>query len=146
MIVIFLGEYVHNIDVKQRVIVPSKFRDQLGTSFVITRGYDECVFIYDMSEWEELVNKIKSLPKGDPSVRKFERFFIGGASILEIDSQGRVVLPKNLKEYAKIEKEVVFLGVSNRIELWAKDKWDIYNDEENFVDDNLAEKMALFGI
>ncbi len=144
--VIFLGEYNHNIDSKQRVIVPSKFREGLGTSFVITKGYDECIFIYDLEEWEVLVNKVKSLPKGDPTVRKFERFFIGGASILEIDSQGRVVLPKTLKDYAKIEKEVVFLGVSNRIELWSKVAWDKYNDEENFVDDSLAEKMAQLGI
>ncbi len=144
--VIFLGEYNHNIDSKQRVIVPSKFREGLGASFVITKGYDECIFIYDLEEWEVLVNKVKSLPKGDPTVRKFERFFIGGASILEIDSQGRVVLPKTLKDYAKIEKEVVFLGVSNRIELWSKSAWDKYNDEENFVDDTLAEKMAQLGI
>ncbi len=146
VVTIFLGEYNHNIDTKQRVIVPSKFRDELGTSFVITKGYDECVFIYDLNEWEVLVNKVKALPKGDPSVRKFERFFIGGASILDVDSQGRVVIPKTIKEYAKIEKEVVFLGVSNRIELWSKELWDKYNDEENFVDDSLAEKMALLGI
>ncbi len=144
--IIFLGEYKHNIDAKQRVIIPSKFRDDLGTSFVITKGYDECVFIYDLTEWTELVNKVKALPKGDPNVRKFERFFIGGASILEVDSQGRVVIPKTLKEYAKIEKEVVFVGLSNRIELWDKDKWDTYNDNENFVDDNIAESMALLGI
>lgn len=146
MDIIFLGEYKHNIDQKQRVIIPSKFRDALGTSFVITKGYDTCVFLYDMVEWKELVDKVKTLPKGDPQVRKFERFFIGGASILEIDTQGRVVLPKALKDYANIEKEVVFLGVSNRIEIWSKENWDKYNIEENFVDDNLAEKMALLGI
>ncbi len=146
VITIFLGEYNHNIDTKQRVIVPAKFREGLGESFVITKGYDECIFIYDMTEWQTLVDKVKTLPKGDPSVRKFERFFIGGASMLELDSQGRVVLPKILKDYAKIEKSVVFLGVSNRIELWSKEIWDKYNVEENFVDDTLAEKMALLGI
>lgn len=146
MIVIFLGEYKHNIDSKQRVIIPAKFREKLGTSFVITKGYDKCVFVYDLEEWQILVNKVKELPKGDPSVRKFERFFIGGASLLDIDNQGRVVLPKAIKEYANIEKEVVFLGVSNRIELWSKELWDTYNDEENFIDESLAEKMAQLGI
>lgn len=89
---------------------------------------------------------MKKLPKGDASVRKFERFFIGGACELDIDVQGRCVIPKALKEYANIEKEVVFLGVSNRIEIWSAKNWDIYNKEENFLDDSLAEKMALLGI
>ncbi len=126
--------------------MPSKFREDLGANFVITKGYDECVFIYDLTEWQVLVDKVKALPKGDPAVRKFERFFIGGASILEVDTQGRVIIPKILKEYAKIEKEVVFVGLSNRIELWSKEAWDDYNDNENFIDSDIAKSMADLGI
>lgn len=142
----FLGEFNHNLDSKFRVIVPVKFREDLGESFVITKGYDRCLFIYHLDEWQELLNKIKVLPKSDPFIRRFERLFIGGASVLEPDNQGRVLVPQNLRIYGEIEKELVFVGVSNRIEVWSQEKWNTYNNDSNYLDDELAIKMAELGI
>ncbi len=142
----FLGEYQHNLDSKSRMIIPSKYREMLGESFVITKGYDKCAFLYDMEEWTLLLDKLKVLPKSDPQIRRFERLFIGGATQVTPDGQGRVLFPQNLREYGQVYKAIVFVGVSNRIEIWAKEKWDEYNDESNYLDDNLAMKMAELGI
>ncbi len=142
----FLGEYQHNLDSKSRMIIPSKYRDMLGESFVITKGYDKCAFLYDMNEWNLLLEKLKALPKSDPEIRRFERLFIGGATQASPDGQGRVVFPQNLREYGEVTKAIVFVGVSNRIEIWAKEKWDEYNDDTNYLDNNLAIKMAELGI
>ncbi len=141
----FLGEYNHNIDKKGRIIIPSKIRDNLTASFVITKGLDNCLFLYNADEWQILTDKVKALPVTDASVRKFVRFFFGGACEMELDGQGRVLLPSNLREYATLEKELVTVGVSNRVEIWSKEKYDEYCDVNTF-DEDLAEKMASLGI
>lgn len=142
----FMGEYQHNIDSKGRLIVPAKFREGLGTVFVITKGLDNCLFVYTNDEWKVFEEKIKKLPLTNKDVRKFVRFFFSGAIECETDNQGRVMIPQNLREYAGIKKEVISIGVSNRIEIWSKENWVEYNDEENFIDGQLAEKMTELGI
>ncbi len=142
----FMGEYQHNIDSKGRVIVPSKFRDDLGSKFVVTRGLDSCLFIYSQEIWIGIVEKLKSLPWTNPDVRKFARFFTAGAIECELDNQGRIVIPQNLREHAKLEKTIVSIGVVDRVEIWNKENWDNYNNDENFAENELAEKMAELGI
>ncbi len=146
VISVFLGEYQHTIDAKNRIVLPSKFRDGLGQHFVVTKGLDNCLFVYAMPEWEALHDKVKSLPVTDENVRRFVRFFFGGAMDVEPDSQGRVMIPANLREYAEIKKEIVSIGVSNRIEIWSKENWNAYNNDSNTIDNELAEKMAQLGI
>ncbi|GIN74381.1 transcriptional regulator MraZ [Bacillus sp. J14TS2] len=142
----FMGEYQHNIDTKGRLIVPSKFRDSLGESFVITRGLDQCLFGYPLNEWRQLEEKLKTLPMTKKDARAFTRFFFSGAIECEIDKQGRINLPTTLIGYAKLEKECVVLGVSNRIEIWNKGIWEEYftESEESFAE--IAENMIDFDI
>lgn len=142
----FLGEYQHMIDAKCRLIMPAKFREELGERFVITKGLDKCLFVYTDLEWQALHDKVKLLPVTDEAVRRFVRFFFGGATESLPDGQGRVMLPVNLREYADIKKDIVSIGVSNRIEIWSKENWQSYNDMSNSIDNELAEKMALLGI
>lgn len=141
----FLGEYNHTIDKKGRIIVPSKIRENLTDSFVVTRGLDNCLFIYNDDEWKLLHDKLKELPITDQSVRRFVRFFFGGAVELTLDSQGRILLPQNLREFASLDKDITTIGVSNRVEIWAKESFETYN-EDNTFDNILADKMASFGI
>lgn len=123
----FLGEYQHSLDIKARLIVPAKFREELGAKFVATKGFDQCIFLYPMAEWKIIENKIRSLPLAKPEVLKFTRVFFSGASELEIDKQGRIVLPQNLREYANIEKELIIIGVGSRVEIWSNETWASYN-------------------
>lgn len=142
----FMGEYQHNIDTKGRLIVPAKFRDSLGESFVITRGLDQCLFGYPLDEWRQLEEKLKTLPMTKKDARAFTRFFFSGAIECEIDKQGRINLPTTLIGYAKLEKECVVLGVSSRIEIWNKGIWEEYftESEESFAE--IAENMIDFDI
>lgn len=142
----FLGEYRHSVDDKGRIKMPSKFRDGLAGSFIVTKGLDRCLFVYESSEWEKINEKVKSLPVTDANIRRFVRFFFGGACEVEPDGQDRSLIPQNLREYAGITKDIVTVGVSNRIEIWSKDNWDDYSGDMNYVDEQLAEKMAEFGI
>ncbi|MCR4923526.1 MAG: division/cell wall cluster transcriptional repressor MraZ [Lachnospiraceae bacterium] len=138
----FIGEYNHTIDAKGRIIVPSKFRDQLGESFVISKGLDGCLYIYPGAEWESFLEKLKTLPSSKDS-RKIVRFFTAGADEAEIDKQGRVLIKNELREHAKLEKDVVLAGTLNRIEIWSKAMYDSENDDD--IDD-IAEKMADYGL
>lgn len=142
----FMGEFQHNIDTKGRIIVPSKFREGLGDSFVVTRGLDKCLFAYPMDEWKNLEEKLKKLPLTKKDARAFTRFFFSGAVECEVDKQGRINLPQPLRNYAVLEKECVVIGVSDRIEIWANDKWeDYFNDsEESFAE--IAENLMDFDI
>jgi MraZ protein len=142
----FLGEFQHNVDIKGRMIVPARFREELGERFIVTKGLDKCLFVFPMKEWAVFENKVKDLPISDPSVRKFVRFFFGGAFEAETDNQGRVVLPVNLREYAGIQKEIITVGVAGKIELWSKENWIAYSGDEDLVDNEVATKMAEFGI
>lgn len=146
MLVMFMGEYQHNLDSKGRIIIPAKFREELGKSFVITKGLDKCLVIYTMEEWKKFEEKMKNFPITDEGVRRFFRFLFSGACEFEPDQQGRIMIPQNLKKYANISKEVVSIGIVNKIEIWNKDNWEVYNNEDNFIDNELAIKMAELGI
>lgn len=134
------------MDAKGRVIIPSKFREGLGEKFIVTKGLDNCLFAYSSEEWSNLETKLKSLPFTDKDVRAFVRFFFAGASECEMDKQGRILLPQNLREYAGLEKDVYVIGVSTRVEIWDKTKWEDYSGDENMSAENIAEKMAMLGI
>lgn len=142
----FIGEYQHSIDTKGRIIIPSKFREDLGEGFVLTKGLDQCLFIYSYKEWKVFENKLSTLPLTSKDARAFIRFFFAGATECEFDKQGRIIIPANLREYGDINKEAVVIGVSNRLEIWSKDRWLDYNQDENLSYDAIAEKMSFLGI
>lgn len=141
----FIGEYQHALDNKNRMIIPSKFREGLGNTFVLTKGLDGCLYAYHMEEWQKLENKLKGLPLTSKDARAFVRFFFSGAAEVEVDKQGRALIPQNLIEYAAINKEIVSIGVSTRLEIWSKEKWVDYN-EQNIDFEEIAEKMSELGI
>ena len=143
---LFYGEYQHSLDAKGRMIVPSKFREGLGEKFILTKGLDECLFAYSLEEWSNLEQKLKTLPFTDKDVRAFVRFFFAGATECELDKQGRILIPQNLRDYAKLEKELYIIGVSTRVEIWEKNKWEEYCKGDNMSPDKIAEKMAMLGI
>ena len=126
-----MGEYHHNIDDKNRLIIPSKFREELGNEFVITRGLDGCLFVYSMDEWNKVMNKLKTLPFTKKDARTFMRFMLSAASICEFDKQGRINIPTPLADYASLTKECVVIGVNDRIEIWSKENFD------KFLNDNI---------
>lgn len=141
--IMFMGEYHHSIDEKGRIIIPSKIRMDLGDNFIVTRGLDNCLFIYPKDEWNEIINKYKSLPN-TKDARNFMRFFLSGATICEFDKQGRINIPTPLVNYADLKKDCVIIGVNERIEVWSKERWEqfINDNEDNFSDiaDNLFSK------
>ncbi|MBQ6814575.1 MAG: division/cell wall cluster transcriptional repressor MraZ [Lachnospiraceae bacterium] len=140
----FMSEYSHSIDAKGRVIVPAKFRDGLGDSFVVTKGLDGCLFAFPSEEWASFEEKLKSLPMANKDARKFVRFFLAGATLAEVDKQGRILLPSVLRESAALEKDVVLVGVGNRVEIWDKKRWE---ESTSFDDmDEIAEHMADLGL
>ena len=141
-----IGEYQHTLDSKGRVIIPSKLRNDLGEEFVITKGLDSCLFIYPKEEWKIIEEKLKTLPLTNRDARAFIRFFFSGATECTLDKQGRVLIPANLREHSKLEKDAVIIGVATRLELWSKEEWNNYTDEDNLSYDAIAEKMAELGI
>ncbi|KIL12510.1 hypothetical protein C2W58_00117 [Bacillus pumilus] len=146
LIIMFMGEYQHTIDTKGRMIIPAKFRDGLGEQFVLTRGLDQCLFGYPMSEWKLIEEKLKALPLTKKDARAFTRFFFSGAVECDLDKQGRINIASNLLQYAKLEKECVVIGVSNRIELWSKSIWEQYTEEQEDSFAEIAENMIGFDI
>ncbi|EMR07607.1 hypothetical protein C772_00623 [Bhargavaea cecembensis DSE10] len=142
----FMGEYQHTVDTKGRLIIPAKFRDDLDGGFVVTRGLDKCLFAYTMDEWKRLEEKLKALPVTKKDARAFTRFFFSGATEVELDKQGRVNLPANLLSYAGLEKDCVVLGVSSRIEIWAKEAWEGYFEESEDSFNEIAENLIDFDI
>jgi len=142
----FLGEYQHSLDAKGRIIVPSKFREELGARFIATKGLDNCIFLYPPDEWKTIEEKLRSLPFTRADVRSFARFFFSGASEMEMDKQGRIVLPPNLRDYAGIEKELIVIGVGARVEIWAGDKWAQYNQTAESSYEVIAENLVGLGI
>lgn len=139
----FMGTYEHGLDAKGRVIVPAKLRENLGESFVVTLGLDGCLFAYPMEQWEGFINQLKELP-GTKEARKLQRYFLAGAATCELDKQGRVLIPANLREKAGLTKDIVFVGVLQKIEIWSKEQWE-ENDDYGNVDD-IAEHMSEFGL
>lgn len=142
-----IGEYHHNIDEKGRLIMPSKFREDMGKEFVVTRGLDGCLFVYAMKEWDSIVSKLKTLPFTKKDARTFNRFFLSSAAVCEIDKQGRVNLPSPLINYANLQKECTIIGVNDRLEIWATNKFDSLIEENlsaiNDVAENLFEGLDI---
>ncbi|HAJ74288.1 MAG TPA: division/cell wall cluster transcriptional repressor MraZ [Lachnospiraceae bacterium] len=140
----FMGEYSHTIDAKGRLIVPSKFRNELGEMPVLTKGLDGCLSMYPYEEWVEFEKKLRALPLTSKNARTFVRFFVSGASQCELDKQGRILIAGPLREYANLEKDVVLTGNLNRIEIWSKDRW-IENTSYDDMD-SIAEGLTDLGI
>ena len=137
----FIGEYHHTIDDKGRIIIPSKFRDDLGSVFVVTRGIENCLFVYSMNNWNEICDKLNSLPFTKKDARNFVRFFMSGATTVELDKQGRINLLSPLISYAGLKKDCVIIGTGDRLEIWSESKFDNFfnNNIENFSD--IAENL-----
>ena len=141
----FLGEYQHSLDAKGRIIVPSRFREELGERFITTKGLDNCLFLYPMDEWKTIEEKLRTLPFTRADVRSFARFFFSGAAELEIDKQGRILLPPNLRDYAGIERELFVIGVGSRVEIWSSEKWAEYNRTAESSYEAIAENLVDLG-
>ncbi len=141
-----IGEYEHSLDVKGRLIMPAKLREDMGEKFVITKGLDGCLFGFSQTEWSNFEAKLKTLPLTQKNARNFVRFFLSGAMECELDKQGRFLITSNLREAGSLEKDAVIIGVGTRIEIWNKAKWQEYSQEENGSADEIAENMDMLGI
>lgn len=141
----FYGEYLHSIDRKGRLILPAKFREAAKTYFIekffVTRGLDNCLFMFSEEEWKAQESKFKAIPFTKAESRKFNRLYFSGAAEINFDTQGRILLPLYLKDFAQIKKDVVVVGVSNRIEIWAKDKWVEFYENSRQSFEEIAEKL-----
>ncbi len=137
----FIGEYNHSMDDKGRVTMPVKFREGLGETFYITKGFDQCLFVFAADEWESFRHKLEGNALQKKDYRKLQRIFIASAIDCQLDKQGRVLLSTPLREYSGIDKDMVIIGVSNRIELWSREKWDAYNNDDDFDLTELAEQL-----
>lgn len=142
----FTGEYKHSVDSKNRLSIPSKFRDKLGESFYITKGLDNCLFVFSMDEWQTFELKLKALPLSNTKARAFARAFFAGATECELDKQGRVLIPQSLRSHASIDREVYVNGAGSRIEIWDSNKWETYNAMLTSSMDELAQDMEDLGI
>ena len=140
----FMGEYNHTIDAKGRLIIPSKFREILGDVFVVTKGLDGCLFVYDNEEWKLFEEKLRALPITNKEARQFVRFFLAGATEAEVDKQGRILIPNVLREFAQLGRDVVLVGVGSRIEIWSRERLDETAALEDM--DEIAEHMAQLGL
>jgi len=139
-----MGEYNHTLDAKGRLIIPAKFRDSLGENFVVTKGMDGCLFVFDESEWNSFSEKLHALPMMDKETRQFTRFFLSGADSVSVDKMGRILIPQNLREFADIIKDVILIGVGSRVEIWSKERYEgtvSYDDM-----DKITEHMVKLGI
>ena len=141
-----IGEYEHSLDVKGRLILPAKIREDMGDKFIVTKGLDGCLFGFSQNEWTNFEEKLKTLPLTNKNARDFVRFFLSGAIECEIDKQGRFLIAGNLREYASLEKDAIIIGVGTRIEIWNREKWKSYNSDENISADEIAENMTMLGI
>lgn len=142
----FIGEYSHSIDPKRRVALPSKFRNELGSRVVVTRGLDASLFVYPMKVWEMLAEKLGSLPIGESTTRSFTRLMLAGAADVELDAQGRVLIPDYLKDYAGLRKGVVVVGLYNRLEIWSEEKWKAYKAGAEKNTGKIAEELGKLGV
>ena len=136
-----IGEYHHNIDEKGRLIIPAKFREEIGNSFVVTKGLDGCLFVYSLVEWEKIVNKLKTLPFTKKDARTFSRFFLASATVCEFDRQGRINLMNSLTLYAGLKKECAIIGVNDRLEIWDLDKFNNLMKEKERELDEISENL-----
>lgn len=142
----FIGEYQHTIDPKKRVAMPSKCRSGLGDKVVVTRGMDKCLFVYPLKTWEKLAEKLGSLPVGESGTRSFIRLMLAGATDVDIDRQGRILIPDYLKEYAGLKKNVTVAGLFDRLEIWDQAKWSAYKSKAEKSSDEIAEQLGKLGV
>lgn len=140
-----IGEFQHTLDEKGRLTIPARFREDLGDRFILTKGLDGCLFGYPLTEWKNLEAKLRALPVTKADARAFVRLLLAGASECELDSQGRFVLPNSLREHAGIHKEVVITGVSTRIEIWSKQRWEEYRNKAEEQFEAVAEGIEGLG-
>lgn len=140
----FMGTYYNSIDGKNRLIVPSKHRDQLGGKCVLTKGLDTCLYIYSMDEWDKLTEKIAELPESDPKVREYIRDHYANAAECEFDKQGRIVIPQTLKDYASIDKDLVTMGAMKKIEIWSREVWETPANQGDTEHQNYSEALAKY--
>lgn len=140
-----MGEFQHSIDSKGRLIVPAKFREELGDSFIVTRGLDGCLFGYPREEWMRVQEKLQALPLAKKQARQFVRFFYSAATECSVDKQGRINLPQTLIEFADLEKACYLIGVSQRIEIWSQSRWESFAEEAEASYETIAEEMIDFG-
>ena len=137
----FIGEYHHTIDEKGRIIIPAKFRDELGTQFIVTRGIENCLFVYSLENWANITNKLNALPFTKKDARTFNRFFMSGATNVELDKQGRININTPLVDYAKLIKDCVVIGTGDRLEIWSKELWDSFFDSTKDSMSDIAENL-----
>ncbi len=137
----FIGEYHHSIDEKNRLIIPSKFRDELGEKFIITRGIENCLFVYSMESWNKITEKLETLPFTKKDARAFVRFFLSGATVAEFDKQGRVNITSPLTTYANLKKECVIIGTGDRLEIWSLEDWNAFFDSASLNMSDIAENL-----
>ncbi len=137
----FMGEYHHNIDDKNRLVIPSNYRELLGETFVITRGLEKCLYVYTESEWKKIVDKLASLPFTKKDARVFVRSFFSAAANCNFDKQGRISITSTQSEYASLNKECVIIGANDRLEIWSKSEWDKFNLEYSEALENVAEHL-----
>jgi MraZ protein len=142
----FIGEYAHTIDTKRRLAMPAKFRGEMGDKVVVTRGLDQCLFVYTMKAWERLAEKLGTLPIGEANTRSFTRLMLAGAVDVEVDSQGRVLLPEYLKVYAHLDRDVTVAGVFDRLEIWDTAAWNTYKATAESQSGEIAEQLGKLGV
>ena len=142
----FIGEYSHNLDDKGRLAIPKKFRTELSKGAVVTRGLDNCLFLYTKAEWKKLATKLADLPFAQANTRAFARLMLAGAMDVSLDKQGRVVLPEYLRTFAGLKKETILAGLYNRLEIWDQKKWGDYTTKNEAASNEIAEQMAELGV
>ncbi len=142
----FIGEYIHTLDEKKRLSLPSKFRKELGKTVVLTRGLDQCLFIYSKTEWKKFISSLSALSMGQADSRAFSRFLLGGAVETDIDGSGRILVPDFLKDFAHLEGQVMVVGVNSRCELWNEEAWRTYTASVEKQADTLAERLGDIGM
>lgn len=141
-----LGEYQHNMDPKGRIAVPAKFRDSMLQGAIVTRGLDDCLFVFALKEWQALAEKLINLPLAQANSRAFVRLMLAGATDVSLDSQGRILIPEYLRKYAGLKKESVVAGLYNRVEIWDAEKWNSYKERSERASQEIAEKLGELGI
>ncbi|MBI2515198.1 division/cell wall cluster transcriptional repressor MraZ [Candidatus Wolfebacteria bacterium] len=142
----FIGEYSHNLDQKGRMAIPAKFREKMVGGAIVTRGLDHCLFVFTNKEWEALAQKLVSLPLAQSNSRAFVRLMLAGAMDVELDKQGRILIPDYLRDYACLKKQVVVAGIYNRFEIWDSEAWKQYKNKTESQSDEIAEKLSELGI
>ena len=142
----FIGEYQHSIDSKGRLFISARFREGLGDTFILTKGLDGCLFVYPPKEWTAIEQKMRSLPFTKADTRAFMRFFFSGATECDVDKQGRILIPSSLREYAGLEKETMIIGISSRVEIWSRQRWEEYSRTASASAEQIAEKIEEFDL